>query len=248
MTKIPVESLLYNESISLMNGERMSSDDAFALRWTKICPYCGERIELTHYEEYTYIWEDFARGIEECTGCRWWRRFNTPDKSYSIGSTAHMGILHKSNLIENRRLSCAITQILQNTGRLRTYDSHSFERLVGEVMSEFLACKVEHTGKSNDGGIDLLILDSNKGPIPIQVKRRQIDGKVESVSLVREFRGAMLLAGHNRGIIVSTADHFSSEAVKASSPASQHLSPQTIDLIDCRRFLDILRVIKLSAR
>jgi hypothetical protein len=118
-----------------------------------------------------------------------------------------------------------------------------FERFVGDLLAAHLSCDVVHCGKSHDGGIDLILADSDIGHIPIQVKRRSTPGSVESVSLVREFRGAMLLKGYDRGILVTTADHFSNEAIEASTPSPQDLVEQCIDLIDCRRLLDILNVV-----
>ncbi|WP_041702133.1 restriction endonuclease [Prosthecochloris aestuarii] len=158
-----------------------------------------------------------------------------------------MGVLHIADLRERHLLANAIDQILESADRLRAYDPTKFEKLVGDVMKEFLGCQVDHVGKSNDGGIDLILMHSDRGPIPVQVKRRQADGKVESVALVREFRGAMVLAGFDEGLIVSTADHYSRQAMAASVARPEHLLPQKIDLVDCRRFLDILRVLKVSS-
>jgi hypothetical protein len=101
---------------------------------------------------------------------------------------------------------------------------------------------VLHTGKSGDGGIDLILLDSNDGNIPIQVKRRTKTRKAESVTIVRELRGAMVLSGHDEGMIVTTAPRFSKPAVEASQPHPEHLVPQRINLVDCRRLLDIIGV------
>ena len=93
-----------------------------------------------------------------------------------------------------------------------------------------------------------MLLDSNSGMIPVQVKTRQSGTAVESVRLVREFRGALLLAGASKGIIVSTAHHYSKESKIASQPKPEHLAPQEIDLIDCKRLLDILGVIDASKK
>ncbi|MBV9228639.1 MAG: hypothetical protein JOZ18_04930 [Chloroflexi bacterium] len=56
----------------------------------------------------------------------------------------------------------------------------------------------------------------------------------------------MLIFGHDRGMIVTTADHFSKEAVDLSEAKPGHSIPQYIDLIDCRRLLDIMSLIRGS--
>ncbi|ACF45505.1 restriction endonuclease [Prosthecochloris aestuarii DSM 271] len=243
-----IQPLEYSTSVALFeNGSNQLGVPRYVhdLIHASVCPYCGEAVELED-RSYTELWGDeTCHERYRCNGCGWWRSHEIPNK-YFRGS-ARMGVLHIADLRERHLLANAIDQILESADRLRAYDPTKFEKLVGDVMKEFLGCQVDHVGKSNDGGIDLILMHSDRGPIPVQVKRRQADGKVESVALVREFRGAMVLAGFDEGLIVSTADHYSRQAMAASVARPEHLLPQKIDLVDCRRFLDILRVLKVSS-
>lgn len=46
------------------------------------------------------------------------------------------------------------------------------EELVASVFRDFYECEVEVVGKSNDGGVDVIVIDSDN-PIMVQVKRRR---------------------------------------------------------------------------
>lgn len=207
------------------------------------CLFCGTQLQK-RYDEYglaDFYTEEFKWESWGCPMCGWWWSGSFPNHSFSVGGTI-AAILHKTSDLPPE-LVTALTVVRDNTKNLFEMPPTKFEHFVGDILREFYACEVIHCGKSHDGGIDLMIIDSNCGQIPVQVKRRLKPGSVESVSLVREFRGAMLLAGHDRGKIVSTADHFSEEAVDASIPKPHHLAVQEIDLVDCRRLLDIMKLL-----
>lgn len=212
------------------------------------CPHCG--IQLTkRYSAFgmadwwneEFIWESRA-----CLSCGWWWYGTLPQRSCSIGDT-RLAILHKSPQIPDE-VRQGLEEIGRDKNRLYQMPPTKFEQFVGGILGDFYDCSVEHCGKSHDGGIDLILLDSDAGKIPVQVKRRSRSESVESVSLIREFRGAMLLSGYSRGKIVTTADHFSTSAVEASSPKENHLVAQTVDLVDCRRLLDIMSLICTSRK
>jgi hypothetical protein len=45
------------------------------------------------------------------------------------------------------------------------------EELVASVLPEHFACTAHVVGKTNDGGVDLILIDADE-PIIVQVKRR----------------------------------------------------------------------------
>jgi len=203
------------------------------------CPFCRTKL-IRRYDEFgvdDYYKEEFAWESWACLACGWWWEGTLPERSYSRGVTK-AAILKASNAPES--LLQGIDEVRKNSAKLFEMHPTKFELFVGDILSEFYKCEVVHCGKSHDGGVDLILLNSDDGYTAVQVKRRADPKKVESVSLVREFRGALLLAGQDRGVIVTTAHHFSKEAVEASTPAPEHLAPQTIDLIDCRKLLEIM--------
>ena len=203
------------------------------------CPFCQTKL-IRRYEEFgvdDYYKEEFTWESWACLACGWWWEGTLPEHSFSRGVTK-AAILKVSSAPES--LVQGIDEVRKNSAKLFEMHPTKFELFVGDILSEFYKCEVVHCGKSHDGGMDLMLLDSDDGYTAVQVKRRANPKSVESVSLVREFRGALLLAGQDRGVIVTTAHHFSKEAEKASTPAPEHLVPQTIDLIDCRKLLEIM--------
>ncbi|MGH2941306.1 MAG: restriction endonuclease [Solirubrobacteraceae bacterium] len=190
------------------------------------------------YEEVSVVYE-------ECTACSWWRKYWYPNHHF-MGET-FIGILHAPD----SRLRDAATLALDDAsvrtdGRFLDLAPTAFERRVGDVLSAAFGCEAIHTGRSGDGGIDLLLFDSDNGAIAVQVKHRRSDGRAEGVAVVRELRGAMVLAGVDRGMIVTTASHFSIGARSAAQPSPDHLVPQRIELIDARRLLAALDLIRVA--
>lgn len=238
-----IEKLVYRHSCNL--GTNFSTLQRLPahlerLRNTTQCPYCGSALNETRSE-----WDDFNEANDvhdECRSCCWWRHKVIPNH-YFIGDT-RIGTLtqaKRSGLPTDVR--AAIEEINRIPERLYELDPARFERLVGQVLSALYDSPVIYTGRTHDGGVDLVLLETGGGHVPVQVKRRARGARVEGVSLIREFRGALLLKGWDKGIVVSTADHFSLFAEDAARPRPEHLVPQAVDLIDARRLLDILGVI-----
>ena len=209
---------------------------------TKSCPYCGSMLSMIKQDVVrAYFDEDIAHEIFVCPSCNWWRKHSIPDHYFN--GYVYIGVLHRTFHIDVK-LKQAIDRLLQDQEIIYQLDPTYFEKLVGDILKEYYDCEMLHHGKSHDGGIDVFLLDSNQGIIPIQVKRRTKKEKVESVTIVRELRGAMVVTNHSKGMIVTTAHHFSKEAIDISEPKPEHAIPQKIELIDCRRLLDIMGVIR----
>jgi HJR/Mrr/RecB family endonuclease len=114
------------------------------------------------------------------------------------------------------------------------------EHLVGALFQDFYpGCQVVHCGRTNDGGIDLFVIMSDV-PVAVQVKHRIRTDKGEGVKAIREFLGAMLVAGVSRGIFVTTADHFTGQAKEAINQSLIRGAITYFDLIDRHRLFDLL--------
>ncbi len=123
------------------------------------------------------------------------------------------------------------------------HDLHptKMEQLVGSVLSDFYpGCKVHHIGRSHDGGIDLVMVQSDT-PVAIQVRRRESPAHTEPVSAVREFLGAVLLSGSDAGIYVTTADHFSRPAIDAVGTALAKKLVRRFELCDKDSFVSMIQ-------
>ena len=86
--------------------------------------------------------------------------------------------------------------------------------------------------KPSDGGIDVLLIDAEKGKWLIQVKRRGFQKPSEEVKTIRDILGAMHLAEARVGIVVSTAGRFSRPAQDAAVKAGEVRNPMTVHLVD----------------
>jgi restriction system protein len=75
-----------------------------------------------------------------------------------------------------------------------------FELYVG-TMFEGMGCHVLHTGKSNDGGVDLVVIQNGKRGL-VQCKRYL---NPIGPSVVRDLRGAVVREGAHFGFLVTTA-------------------------------------------
>jgi HJR/Mrr/RecB family endonuclease len=124
---------------------------------------------------------------------------------------------------------------------LYSIPARKLEEVAQAVLCEFYRCEVRHVGRTGDGGIDLLVINSDN-PIAVQVKRRMKSGKAEGVQLIREFLGAIQLEGLKEAIIVSTADRFTTGAVGAAERAVQGKLVRNYRLIDFPSLIDLLNL------
>lgn len=231
-------------------------DPEFLYQQIGWCPYCeAETPEVFKAKYYRACHDQESnRSIEAwaCDGCGWWQIKEhigevTGYEEHCI--TEHvLGALVRTFRVDDLRLplDCLQKELTQNPRLMHYIHPRKMEELVQGVFSDFYACEVEHCGRSHDGGIDLLIIQSNS-PVLVQVKRRQSEEHVESVAAVREFLGALLLKGGDEGIFVTTADHFSSAARESAKIAIKKELVRRFDLIDFARFLAMLRVTRSQA-
>jgi len=215
------------------------------------CPYCQSPLDRKTrgkelWNDAVIDWIDFEKGT--CPSCGWWKVFEE-GRAFStvhdyVTRVLTCGILRSFNLDALQLPN--IGDVLGSLDKLYQMHPTDFEKFVAAALAEMYGCHALHTGQSHDGGIDIVLLGTSIGEMPVQVKRRANRTAVESVSVVREFRGSMLLKGYADGIIVSNADHFSHEAKCASMPDPSHLAEQSIRLIDCRRLVDILGLLSIA--
>lgn len=215
------------------------------------CPFCKNDAPKVHISEgpYNKIKGSPAYSLSEvweCSKCGWWE-------------VEH---LYSDDWIYDRYLRHAILELFQPSDiylpvmslrkHLRRhpeliYKIHptKMEELVQSVFKEYYHCEVLHCGKSHDQGVDLLLVNSDIQAI-IQVKRRVSPKSVESVSVIRELLGATLLQGKQHSIFVSTADHFSPEAVLTAQRSVTLNIVKSFDLFNAKKFFEILGLLRIE--
>ncbi|MCG9703056.1 restriction endonuclease [Vibrio natriegens] len=187
-----------------------------------VCPFCSTLSTKTHNEALVDVktlpgaeWHK-VETVWSCV-CGWWeyyfysyingeREWEWDIKDWEL--TINSGSLRKFDVSSQQVPINILKRYLQDNAS-RMYDIHhkKMEELVGAVFREHYACDAHVVGKSNDGGVDLVLLESDI-PTVVQVKRRTASGKTESVKEVRDLLGATGLYGARRSIFVTTADKF----------------------------------------
>lgn len=216
------------------------------------CPFCKLATAGVHENSISEFpeWLDggryFARELVSlCSTCGWWRARKFVETTGDIvaeSAVIRNAVLRKYELgNKNVPISILQTYLRDNFADVIHIHHRKMELLVKSVFSEHFSCEVEHIGKSNDGGIDLLLVQSDN-PIVVQVKRRQSLPYVESVSGIRELLGATLLNGSKQCIYVSTCSKFSEPSKNAAALAVDLGVVESFELYDFPRFVAALKL------
>lgn len=244
------EASKYTEKVDLeINFPHLQTSDRekFLQDNDLTCEYCDAKMLLIEFSSKDVGYgSGIGKFISECKNCGWWQAQHTEfqfiDEDWTDRQVeGFQGILRAYDLESiTVPVNTLRTYVLKKPAML--YDIHptKMEQLVGAVFKDYFDCEVIHIGKSHDGGIDLLMIDGNQQYV-IQVKRRTCTNSVEGVQAISELLGAMILDRKRKGIFVTTADHYSESAVKATR-RSKKIAGVTINLIDFKKFVDILKL------
>jgi restriction system protein len=219
----------------------------------KDCPYCQTPLGSV-YEPEDRVPEHLRQiMISACPTCGWWESDeelhidqDTDSGSYRARSIHRRAVLREFAVAGIESPIDSLRQhIIKHPSALHLINPSKLEKLVASVFGEYMQCEAIHLGGPRDGGIDVLLVDADRRYV-IQVKRRQSSTAAESVSGIREFLGAMVLRGEMKGLFVSTAPHFSSDAVAAAAGAKEKGLVEYIDLITPRRLLDMCGLVSVD--
>lgn len=230
--------------------------DFFRDQEDSICPFCRISADQVHKKELIdnpgwllggiYVVNEY---VWCCSQCGWWRiRTNkqTDGAIDAISAIVKSAVLKKYNLSSKDIPITLLQQYLREKFEdvIHIHDKQ-MEKLVQSVFSEHFSCEVEHIGKSHDGGIDLLLIQSSK-PTVIQVKRRRSLNHIEAVSGVRELLGAALLKESKNCIYVSTCSKFSKSSQETAESAVELGIVESYELYDFSRFSSVLKLAATS--
>jgi hypothetical protein len=213
------------------------------------CPYCFAQLGAFH--KSSKHWNDnYTHGHENLTMliciCGYWSaQYNYQDTAKTgygdqiFENYNYMSILKHFQLEDkNIPLDILSTELKKNPKVLYSISPSKMEDLVGNVFGAYFNCEVEFCGKSHDGGVDLIIIQTDD-PILVQVKRRENPNTVESVSLIRDLLGAMFIKNSKKAMFVSTADRYSKDAHKVREELLMKNRLDYFELINFNRFIDI---------
>jgi len=211
------------------------------------CPHC--RIGLTASEWYDSGKEEGGRAagqlLEYCPNCTFWQVHGFRMQGYEARSALYYDfdvavLSSKVREFETDTPDGSLVEISQwlrrHPEKYQTMSPHYLEKLVTRVFADVDPyVEAHHVGRPGDGGVDVLLIDSDQKSWLVQVKRRADAHSNEPVSAIRNVLGSMVLEGFKNSIIVSTADRFTHEAQRAADRAKA--KGFEIELVD-RRALD----------
>jgi hypothetical protein len=223
------DHILFDENLTRINGEdwefttQSYRSEVEFVGWTvndivfkTICEYCSKR--LLKKEESI---ESAYLAVSVCDNCGFWQGYYD-QLEYGPNQVFISKIREFERVMPDVCFSDLARMIRRQQGIWHTISPRKLEELVAHVFrANYSQSEVFHVGKPDDGGVDVIFIDSQETQWLIQVKRREGPDKAEGVSTVRNLLGAMLLNDKLNGIVVSTADHFTYRAYQAVHRASE---------------------------
>ncbi len=208
------------------------------------CAFCDEPLQtLEDREERVFIGhgpqEEHCR-VRVCPVCGWWtkkiKRMETGHGSASTEINGAMGVLKPLDLANQTAPLNEVRAYL--AAKYENRLSMSPTLLEKTVASVFGSCgyRTIVTGRSGDGGIDVVLRGATGDTIGVQVKRYKRRIRAEAI---RAFVGALILRGHPSGVFVTTSS-FQPGASEEASLATLLGTP--VELVDARNFYDLLRI------
>jgi hypothetical protein len=217
------------------------------------CPHCQTKV--LHSTEPSHLEGDVLQAVQVglCRNCGWWEMDEEVRVIQEAGSAHYVApSVHRRALLRQYDVSGSDIPI----GSLRDYltrhpqvlpaiSPYALEKLVAEVFGETMDCEAIHVGGPNDGGIDIVLVQGDRRYV-VQTKRRSRNA-AESVAGIREFLGAMVLAGEMRGIFVTTAPRFSDSASATAELAARRGAVEYIDLVAPKKLIEVCNLAATSA-
>lgn len=205
------------------------------------CPYCNSRMidRDTEHESDVLRRGTFFR-IAVCNICGWWLIVEDADQCNNGLAVAYGGILESFNVNSaDIPIEVLIAELPKQVNSIYNIDPKKMEDLVAAILSGVHDCDVHQLGYSKDGGIDLILLNSDS-PIAIQVKRREKPNRKEGVKIIHEFLGAAILSDHRDLMFVTNADDFTSGAKKAAAKAVKKQIVERFELLSRDKLISLI--------
>jgi hypothetical protein len=201
----------------------------------KYCPFCASPMssgDFLEEGEPTGLFFDFGIGdeiatfrfLEYCFSCHYWR---FQDAYFYQGAAKLYHLIYTSFLSKIREFSDQLPEgfvfevaqwVKKNPEMWHTMSAISFEKLVAAIFrANYQDAEIFHVGQPDDGGKDVIFIDSGKRQWLIQAKRRMKPGVAEPIETLRNLLGTMSIEGSQYGIIASTADHFTYRAYEVAN-------------------------------
>jgi len=238
-------------SFGLNSGKNVNRDLYFDTRG--ICKYCVIKMKSVHSfcdvdtkTIHGVGWHK-TENVYVCDKCGWWEhsyhsQLEGEPEYKDWEAQINSAILRKFEVDSSAvPINTLQTYIAKHPDSIIDIHHKKMEELVASIFSEHYQCEAKLVGKSNDGGVDVILIKSNK-PIIIQVKRRMNLKKTESVAPIRELIGATLLQDSRDCIFVTTGKRFTRAAKDARNRALTKNLVNSFTLFNRDEFIDVLNL------
>lgn len=213
----------------------------------RTCSLCSTPLQSDHVRYEGHRQEPYLESLMGyCPYCRHWRWCVREQVEGEPDTTYETLMISKLRSFDDlpEFTSDELAQALRVNDKLwRCVEPYSFEKFIGDVLrANYTNCEVMHVGRSHDRGVDLIFVDAGKKQHLVQVKCHRKRDKSEGAPTVRSLLGALVQSGKLKGILVSNAKRFTSEAQIAVSDAWRNAG-MTVELYDrgkLNRMLDPL--------
>ncbi len=224
------------------------------------CIFCGLPIrrdtedeqDISAYEALNYGMSDGFRTLAHavigiCPACGWWKysvetiltRFGPqelePIRDIKFGSLKCLDLMDVGIPLADVR-----DYLIAKYDARFAIHPRIFEEVVASVFRDH-GFEATATAYSGDGGIDVVLADEAGHTVGVQVKRYK---NTINVDQIRELTGALVIAGHTKGIFVTTSK-FASGASDTARRSEFRGYP--IELVDAPQFYQKLMAAQLSS-
>lgn len=178
--------------------------------------------------------------IRLCSKCGWWSAHRREKTLYDVGATEirNYGAYGVLKNLDMGDLSTPLSEVRDYLAAKYDARFHLHPRLFEETVASIFAdlgYSVEVTAYSGDGGIDVVLQNSDTR-VGVQVKRYR---NAIEVDQIRAFVGALVISDYTKGVFVTTS-RFRSGATKAAATAGCRGYP--IELVDATKLYEVLGV------
>ena len=199
------------------------------------CPFCGSKLVIANHSEDIKDFDYEFVYVAECANCGFWQSLISQHNYYDYDPyqwDAEISKLTEFSEVMPHGCKHELAQYLKaNPTYWNAISPRNLELLVADIFkANHNTCEVIHVGQPNDGGVDVVFVDSGKNRWLIQVKRRESALASEGVATLRNLLGVLLLENVKYGMVVSTADHFTYWAQRSKEKAES--LGYVIELID----------------
>lgn len=189
------------------------------------CPYCGSEMESAAFKPSEEDIDPEGRHsyrLWSCFHCAYWQAYGF-EANPDLICTAAASVLERfESRIPDGCYAEWAQSLRADPSRWHSMDPKDMEKLIASIFkANFANAEVLHVGRVGDGGVDVILVEANGTKWLTQVKRREKPGAHEGPDTLRNLVGVMVREGGTYGIVATTADHFSSTAIKEGKAYSR---------------------------